>query len=125
MRVKLLIMLAFVMFLPLSPQLAALALADVELQSHLNQQLSARIRLLEVSEGVVESLSISVREISDVTAAGTHMDLSHEVVADGANYYLMIRSRDTIREPILRFVVELNWSAGHLLRNYALIIDPQ
>ena len=125
MRVKLLIILAFVVFLPKPPLLHALALSDVELQSHLNQHLSARIRLLDVPAGDLEDLNISVREIVDTVTAGRHTILSHEVVAEGSNYYLMITSKDVIREPILSFVVELNWSAGHLLRNYALIIDPQ
>ena len=125
MRVKLLIILAFIVFLPKPLLVHALALSDVELQSHLNQRLSARIRLLDVPAGDLEDLDISVNEIADSVAAGRHTILSYEVVAEGSKYYLMITSRNVIREPILSFVVELNWSAGHLLRNYALIINPQ
>ncbi len=125
MRVKLLIILAFVVLLPKPPLVHALALSDVVLQSHLNQRLSARIRLLDVPAGDLEDLDIRVSEIADTVAAGRHTILRHEVVAEGSKYYLMITSRNVIREPILSFVVELNWSAGHLLRNYALIIDPQ
>lgn len=125
MKVKLLVMLAFVVFLPLPPSAVALALSDVELESHLNRRLSARIRLLEVPVAELESLNISVSEITDAVAGGGRAALSYEVVTEGSIYYLRIISKNAIREPILGFVVELNWSTGHLLRNYALIIDPQ
>ncbi len=125
MRVTPLLMLVFVVCLPFPSQTVALALSDVELQSHLNQRLSARIRLLDVPTRDLGDLSISVSEIADAVVAGRHTQLSHEVVIEGSTYYLMITSRDTIREPIFSFLVELNWPAGHLLRNYALIIDPQ
>jgi pilus assembly protein FimV len=95
------------------------------LQSHLNQRLSARIRLLEVEAGDLDSLNVDVSEIVDTIAGGSHTSLSYELVTEGSTYYLMIASRDAVREPILSFVVELNWSSGHLMRNYALIIDPQ
>ena len=125
MRVKLLIILTVAVMLPTLQPVVALALSDVELQSHLNQRLSARIELSEVPEGELNALNIEVREIENEVAVGRHTVLQHEVVADGSNYYLVITSRDVIREPILSFVVELNWSSGHLLRKYALIIDPQ
>ena len=125
MRVKLLIILTLAVVLPSFQPVLALALSDVQLESHLNQRLAARIELSEVPEGELNDLNIDVREIADEVVAGRHTVLQHEVVADGSNYYLVITSRDVIREPILSFVVELNWSSGHLLRNYALIIDPQ
>lgn len=125
MRVKLLIILAFTVLLQPLQGVAALALADVELQSHLNQRLSARIQLLELPEGGLEELQVSVSDSRDLEVAGRRTVLNHEVVADGSNYYLVVRSREAIREPVLSFRVELNWSAGRLLRNYALIIDPK
>ncbi len=122
---KLLIALAFVAFLPHSPLVVALALSGVELESRLNQRLSARIELLEVPAGDLENLRISVNEITDTVAGGRPTVLRHEVVTEGSNFYLKISSRDVVREPILNFVVELSWFAGHLVRDYALIIDPQ
>ena len=125
MRVKLLTILTFVAFLPFSPLTTALALSDVEVLSHLNQRLSAQIRLIDVSENDIEGLNINVSEIVDAITNSRHMNLSHELIAEGSSYYLRISSRDVVREPILSFQVELDWSTGHLLRNYALIIDPQ
>jgi Tfp pilus assembly protein FimV len=70
-------------------------------------------------------MNISVSEIADAVTNSRYLNLSYEVIAQGASYHLKIRSRGVVREPILSFQVELDWSIGHLLRNYALIIDPQ
>lgn len=102
-----------------------MALTDVELQSHLNQRLSARIQLLDLPDGGVDELDVRVTDNRDLNVAGMHIVLNYEVVADGSDYYLVVSSREAIREPIMSFLVELNWSAGRLLRNYALIIDPK
>lgn len=125
MRVKPLILLAFVVFLPIPPHALALVLSDVELETHLNQPLSARIRLQQISAEELDGLDIRISEITDTVTSRRQIILKHEVVTEGSNHYLVISSRDAIREPILSFVVELNWAAGHLIRNYALIIDPQ
>ncbi|NKB38314.1 MAG: hypothetical protein GKR93_14310 [Gammaproteobacteria bacterium] len=122
---KQLMLLTLVVMLPKPSPVFALALSDVELQSHLNQRLSARIMLTDVQAEEISELNIGVKEIADENSAARQVVLKHEVVAEGSKYYLTITSKDVIREPILSFVVELNWSSGHLLRNYALIIDPQ
>jgi pilus assembly protein FimV len=125
MKVKSLILLAFVVLLPHPPTVLALVLSEVELQTHLNQQLSARIELQSISAEELDQLSISVSELDPGQAGGGRTVLKYEVVTEGSNHYLMISSRDVIREPILDFVVDVRWATGHLIRNYALIIDPQ
>lgn len=122
---KQLTLLALVLLLSKPFLVFALALSDLELQSHLNQRLSARIALTDVPTGEIGDLNIKVRKTVDELSPGRQVVLQHEVVAEGSKYYLSITSRDVIREPILSIVVELDWSSGHLLRNYALIIDPQ
>ena len=121
---RLVILVGIYLWLPVQT-VGALALSEVELQSNLNQRLSARIQLIDVPDGGVDELQIRVSDSSDGDTAGRYTVLKHEVVADGSNYYLVVSSRDAIREPILSFVVELSWSDGRLLRNYALIIDPR
>jgi pilus assembly protein FimV len=125
MRVKLLILLAFVVFLPIPSIALAVVLSEVDLETHLNQPLSARIELRQISMEDLDSLDVQISEITDTVTSNRHTVLNYEVVTEGANHYLRISSRDAIREPILSFVVELNWARGHMIRNYALIIDPQ
>jgi pilus assembly protein FimV len=113
------------MILLSSPSVSALAVSDVELISHLNQQLHARIYLQNVDKSELSSLKIAVREIIDEGASQDMPTLRYEVMADTQGHYISITSEDVIREPILRFMLELNWSKGRLIREYALIIDPQ
>ena len=106
-----------------SPMVSALAVSDVELHSHLNQQLDARVYLKNVDKSELSGLKITLR---DVTDAGERMsNLHYEVLENAQGHYISITSKDVIREPVMRFMLELNWSKGHLIREYALIIDPQ
>jgi len=97
MRVKPLILLAFVVFLPIPPHVQALVLSEVELETHLNQPLSARIRLQQISAEELAGLEIRISEIIDTVASGRRTVLKHEVVTEGSNHYLIISSRDAIR----------------------------
>jgi len=115
----------FSMCLLFSPLISALAVSDVELDSHLNQQLNARIYLQIADQGELTSLKIAVREVVDEGGSQDMPDLRYEVKEDKQGHYISISSEDVIREPVLRFMLELNWSKGRLIREYALIIDPQ
>lgn len=112
-----------VMFLLLSPAVSALAVSDVELHSHLNQQLDARVYLQNVDKTELTGLKIAIRDVLD---NGEIMpSLHYEVLENAQGHYISITSEDVIREPVMRFMLELNWSKGRLMREYALIIDPQ
>lgn len=112
-----------VMFLLLSPAVSALAVSDVELHSHLNQQLDARVYLQNVDKTELTGLKIAIRDVLD---NGEIMpSLHYEVLENAQGHYISITSEDVIREPVMRFMLELNWSKGRLIREYALIIDPQ
>jgi pilus assembly protein FimV len=103
---------------------AALGVSDVELRSSLNQKLDARIYLLSVTEGELGSLKLQIR-IQDMAGASRTIALDYAVVEEEQQKYIAISSKDAMREPVLNFQLELNWSQGRLTREYSLIIDPQ
>ena len=110
-------------FLLSSPLVSALAVSDVELHSHLNQQLDAKVYLKDADKNELDSLKIAIRGVDD---SGEDLPGLHcEVKKNAQGQYISITSEDVIREPVMRFMLELNWSKGHLIREYALIIDPQ
>ena len=122
----LLITLMLLFMATLSPVVSALALVDLELKSSLNQQLDVRIRLLTSAADELDSLTINVKALS-YTGAG-HLALPHlqyELIREETGNYLRITTRDAVREPVISFLVEMNWSGGHFLREYSLLIDPQ
>lgn len=119
------ILMVLSMYLLSSPTVSALTVTDVDLISHLNQKLDARIYLQNVTKSELSTLKIAVRGVVDEGGTQVLPDLHYEVVEDNQGPYIGITSADVIREPIMRFELELNWSSGRVIREYALIIDPQ
>ncbi len=99
-----------------------LAISELDLQSKLNQPLNAQIRLISLSQAELDSLTITVQggEQDEQPAGG----LQQEIRQDENGHYLVITSKDPVREPVMTLVLELKWSTGHLTREYELIIDP-
>ena len=94
----------------------ALSLSDIELKSGLNQILDARVMLLAVDSDELGSLDVKIPD---------HPNLQQEIKENENGHYISITSRDVIKEPVLNFSLEVNWSKGHLIREYSLLIDPR
>ncbi len=125
MRKLIPIFFVLLLYLPFSPKAGALAISGVELESNLNQPLDARIFLLAVDKDELNSLNISVKDVSDASGSQRFIAYRHEIKESDQGHYINITTREAIREPILNFILELNWSAGRLIREYSLLIDPQ
>ena len=118
------LMLLFVTTLP--PVVSALALVDLDLKSSLNQQLDVRIRLLTSTADELDGVTVNVKALSQAGAGYLAIPhFQHELIRDDTGNYLRITTRDAVREPVISFLVEMNWAGGHLLREYSLLIDPQ
>ena len=104
---------------------SALALSDIQLHSSLNQILDARVLLLAVDRDELGSLQININENTEIAAVQGNVKLKPAIKENENGYYIEITSEDVIKEPVLRFSLELNWSKGHLIREYSLLIDPR
>ena len=113
------------LYLPYSPNVGALAISEIELESNLNQPLHAKILLLAVAKDELDSLNISVKDVSDASGSRRFTAYRHEIKQSDQGHYINITTHEAIREPILNFILELNWSTGRLIREYSLIIDLQ
>ena len=108
-----------------SPAVLALTISDIDLKSFLNQPLDARIDLLNATEKDLSSLKIQLRD-SGSSGSQSYIALYHEIKeGENGRHYIQVTSKAAIREPILTFTLEANWSDGHFLREYSLILDPQ
>ncbi len=109
------------------PIASALAISDVMLDSHLNQQLKASVDLLSVSPEELDSLVVIVHPLdSDSAASLSWPKIKHEVVSDNSGrHQIKLTSESAIREPVVNFILELSWSGGRLEREFVLLIDPQ
>jgi len=108
----------------------ALGLGGIELDSALSEPLNAQIELVQVRELRPEEILVNLATAVDFKNAGIERfhsltDVKFEVVVpiDG-KAYIVLKTRKPIREPFLNFLVEVNWPAGRLLREYTLLLDP-
>ena len=109
----------------LSSHILALGLGEMELDSALNQPLSAEIKLIDTQGLTSSEIKPKLASAADFERAGidryqflTQMKFS----VNGDR--LLITTRDPVNEPFLNFLVELNWPAGRVLREYTVLLDP-
>lgn len=114
----------------LAPALAhALSTGAIEGRSYLNQPLEARIPLTSATAGELRSLRVDLAPSDVYQRAGIDLGaeqagLQFRVVRDAATPYILVTSRDSIRDPFLTFLVELSWGEGRLVREFTLLLDP-
>ncbi len=107
----------------------SLGLGDLELNSALNQELNAEIKVLSVSIEDTEQLIIKLASRDAFSRAGLdrpHLlqQLKFKIIDRNGVPYVKIFTKTPIREPFLSFLVEVDWPQGHLLREYTLLLDP-
>ena len=103
----------------------ALALSEIKLNSSLNQPVNATIELLSATPAELDSLNAIVTGTKrESTGRGAWSQLKVELVRmQQGNSYLMITSKDNMREPVLNFLLELSWSSGHIQREYSILLN--
>ncbi|HVL00593.1 MAG TPA: hypothetical protein VM553_12315, partial [Dongiaceae bacterium] len=115
----------------LIPGLAnALGLGEIKLNSALSEPLDAEIELVQVRELTGTEILPSLASSGDFESSGVERsqfltDLKFEVtVNEKGKSFIRVRSTKPVKEPFLNFLVEVNWPAGRLLREYTLFLDP-
>lgn len=113
-----------------SAQTLSLGLGLIELSSGLNQPFDATIKLVSRSETELEGLRVGLASNADFDRIGAVRlpflnDLSFEIITpDNGKPYIRVTSTKPIREPFVDFILEANWPAGRLLREYTVLLDP-
>ena len=115
----------------LIPGLAnALGLGEIKLNSALSEPLDAEIELVQVRELTSNEILPELASQDDFASSNVERfhfltDLKFEVIVNQqGKSVIKIRSRKPVKEPFLNFLVEVNWPAGRLLREYTLLLDP-
>ena len=117
--------LAVIMLVLPYQHVSALALSDIELKSSLNQILDARVSLSGLTQDELGSLQINIDQNTDPDADQSSIKLTPKLEQNENGYYISITSKNVIKEPVLSFSLEINWSKGRLIREYSLLIDPR
>jgi pilus assembly protein FimV len=115
----------------LCPSLSwALGLGDIHLESALNEPLHAEIDLVAATPEELAGLRATLAANDSFARYGIDRPafLSSLVFKVGKSKdkrdVLLVTSTQSIPEPFVTFLVEVNWSRGRLMREYTLLLDP-
>jgi pilus assembly protein FimV len=108
----------------------ALGLGDIRLLSPLNAPLDAEIELVDVTPEEMQTLKAQIASRDTFTRYGLDWPIFLSSVsvkttrgADGRQV-IKLKSTDTITEPFITLLVEVNWARGRLVREYTMLLDP-
>jgi len=115
----------------LSPSLSwALGLGEIHLNSSLNEPMNAEIDLLAAAPDELAALRATLAGKDAFTRYGIDKPpflntLSFKVgKSKEGRDVLLVRSSESIPEPFVTFLVEVNWARGRLMREYTVLLDP-
>lgn len=108
----------------------ALGLGELTLKSTLNQPLVAEIELLDVKDLTAAEVVPSLASAEDFAKAGVDRqaflnDLTFTPVLNASGKsVLRVTSSKPLSEPMVKFLVQVMWPNGRLLRDYSVLLDP-
>jgi len=108
----------------------ALGLGTIQVTSRLNQPLSAEIPVMADSPAEVGGLSVALASAEDFQRVGldrsrVDVPLQFAVGKDSRGQTVIkVTTHDPVREPLVDFLISVNWSKGRLLREYTVLLDP-
>jgi pilus assembly protein FimV len=108
----------------------ALGLGEIHLNSALNEPMNAEIDLIAAGPDELGALRAALAPKDAFTRYGIDRPpflstLTFKVgkSKDGRDV-LLVRSTESIPEPFVTFLVEVNWARGRLMREYTVLLDP-
>ncbi|HEX6509512.1 MAG TPA: FimV/HubP family polar landmark protein, partial [Chloroflexota bacterium] len=108
----------------------ALGFGDLHLLSSLNAPLDAEIELVDVAPEEMQSLKAQIASREMFTRYGLDWPVwlssiqTKVVTGPDGRHFVKLKSSDSITEPFITLLVEVNWSRGHLVREYTMLLDP-
>ncbi|MBC3413176.1 LysM peptidoglycan-binding domain-containing protein [Pseudomonas sp. SWRI51] len=107
----------------------ALGLGELTLKSAQNQPLDAEIELLDVRDLAATEMAPSLASPEDFAKAGVALpayleDLTFTpVINPNGRSVLRVTSSKPLPEPVIKFLVQVMWPQGRLLRDYNVLLD--
>src|SRR6056297_2761022 len=122
-----LVALAAAVIVPLGAQ--ALGLGEARVESFLNQPLDVRMRLLDVSDDDLDSLTVTPASPEDFERLGlmsNSLALGVQIEVDRSVSPPVVRvtSARPVSDPVVQLLVDARWASGRMLREYTLFLDP-
>ena len=108
----------------------ALGLGTIQVKSGLNQPLDAEIPVIAESPAEVSALTVDLASAEDFERVGLNrsrltvpIEMSVATNARGQTV-IKLTTKEAVREPLIDFLIQANWSKGKVLREYTVLLDP-
>ena len=109
---------------------AALGLGQIQVKSKVDQPLLAEIPIVSSDPGELEQLQARLaspdtfRRIGLEPPSGAAADLQFTVALDTrGNPVIRVTSSEPVSQPLVTFLVEVDWGSGRLVREYSALLD--
>lgn len=107
----------------------ALGLGNASVESYLEQPLRAKIDFIVRETDDLGSVTVSLASAEDFALIGASraaisVPLSFAVEQEGGRAVIVVSSNLPVKDPVIRLIIEVNWSSGRMLREYTLFLDP-
>lgn len=109
---------------------AALGLGQIQVKSRLDQPLLAEIPIISSDPAELEQLQARLaspetfRRIGLEPPSGVAADLQFSVALDArGNPVIRVTSAQPVNQPLVSFLVEVDWGQGRLVREYSALLD--
>lgn len=129
-KLRLKILLGWLTLLPITAY--SLGLGDIDVKSFLNQPLQAEISIISARPGEVDDLLVGLANREAFSRASlarpSHLsDLKFKIINredDSNDTKILITTKSAVKEPVLNFLVEADWSKGKVFREFTILLDP-
>jgi pilus assembly protein FimV len=108
----------------------AIGLGEIHVDSALNERLAAEIDIVGATALELEDLKAAVANRETFAHYGADRpaflgSTTFTVTQDKQGRpVLAVRSSESFTEPVINFLVDLNWRNGQIIRQYTLLLDP-
>ncbi|HEX2197800.1 MAG TPA: hypothetical protein VHG88_04155, partial [Burkholderiales bacterium] len=118
---------AFWLAAPLAAHAAGLG--RITVLSPLGQPLNAEIEVVALRPGEEDGLTARLGSLEAFRQAGIepgalHSGMRVALERRGGRAFIRVTTAQPVNEPFLDLLVELQWNAGRLVREYTLLLDP-
>lgn len=108
----------------------AISLGNLDVHSHLNQPLQAKITLSDLGNIPAEQVQITLA--SQMEFARAHMAKTNVVRAlqfkmihvPNQAAYIQVTTLQRVNEPFISFLLHVSWPKGDYIKKYILLLDP-
>jgi pilus assembly protein FimV len=115
--------------LTFSPSAWSLGLGELTVESFLHQPLQVKIDLISRETDDLTTVSAGLASAADYELIGASREsisvpIGFSIEDIQGDAYILATSNLPVSEPVVRLIVEVNWSSGRLLREYTVFLDP-